>query len=86
MQELPAQAVSWLAAHPAAAEWYTAVVRLVLPVLSALILLRAVRSLLRVPHTPEVWGQLSLPNGKAAFLCTHWEKILGRRQPGGHSA
>ena len=53
MQELPAQAVSWLAAHPAAVEWYTAVVRLVLPVLSALILLRAVRSLLRVPHTPE---------------------------------
>ena len=77
MQELPAQAVSWLAAHPAAVEWYTAVVRLVLPVLSALILLRAVRSLLRVPHTPEVWGQLSLPNGSGLPL-THWENILGR--------
>lgn len=29
------------------------------PILSVLILARAIRSLLRVPHTPEVWAQLS---------------------------
>ena len=38
---------------------------------------RAVRSLLRIPHTPENWGQLSLPNGTSLPL-THWENILGR--------
>ena len=51
--------------------------RLLFPVLSALILVRAIRSLLRIPHTPEVWAQLSLPNGSGIPL-THWENILGR--------
>ena len=45
--------------------------------LSALILVRAIRSLLRIPHTPEVWAQLSLPGGGSIPL-THWENILGR--------
>ena len=57
--------------------WFTALARLVFPLLAVLILLRAVRSLLRMPHTPEVWGQLSLPNGTAVPL-THWENIVGR--------
>ncbi len=57
--------------------WYTALVRVLFPVLAVLILYRAVRSLLRVPHAPEVWGQLSLPNGTPVLL-THWENILGR--------
>jgi cell division protein FtsW (lipid II flippase) len=52
-------------------------VRFVFPVLAVLILLRAVRSLLKIPHTPEVWGQLSLPNG-APIMLTHWENIIGR--------
>jgi len=66
-----------LAAHPLISAWYTAFVRLLFPVLAVLILYRAVRSLLTIPHTPEVWGQLSLPNG-APLLLTHWENILGR--------
>ena len=70
-------AVAWLAAHPLVIGWYTAVVRLLFPVLSALILIRAIRSLLRIPHAPEVWAQLSLPNGSGIPL-THWENILGR--------
>ena len=70
-----------LAAHPLAGEWYMAFVRFLFPALAVLILYRAVRSLLRIPHTPENWGQLSLPNGTSLPL-THWENILGR---GGNS-
>lgn len=70
-------AAIWLAGHPMAGVWYTAVVRVLFPVLAVLILLRAVRSLLRIPRTPETWGQLSLPNG-SPLLLTHWENIIGR--------
>ncbi|MEI3347213.1 MAG: hypothetical protein V8R55_02000 [Dysosmobacter sp.] len=48
---------------PMAGQWYMAFIRFVFPVLAILIVFRAVRSLLRIPHTPETWGQLSLPNG-----------------------
>ena len=68
---------AWLAANPLAGAWYTAIVRFLFPVLAVLILYRAVRSLLRIPHTPETWGQLSLPNG-TPLLLTHWENIIGR--------
>ena len=68
---------SFLEAYPLAVEWYTAFVRFLFPVLAVLILYRAVRSLLKLPHTPETWGQLSLPNG-TPILLTHWENILGR--------
>ncbi len=70
-------AAIWLAGHPMAGVWYTAVVRVLFPVLAVLILFRAVRSLLRIPRTPETWGQLSLPNG-SPLLLTHWENIIGR--------
>ncbi|MFR1052573.1 MAG: FtsW/RodA/SpoVE family cell cycle protein, partial [Lachnospirales bacterium] len=68
---------SFLAQHPAVAGWYTTVVRFLFPILALLILVGAIRSLLTVPHLPEVWGYLSLPNGAGAPL-THWENILGR--------
>ena len=53
----PLQAVldavtAWLAANPLAGAWYTAIARFLFPVLAVLILYRAVRSLLRMPHTP----------------------------------
>lgn len=66
-----------LTAWPAAGIWYTAFVRFLFPVLAVLVLYRAVRSLLKIPHTPETWGQLSLPNG-TPILLTHWENIIGR--------
>ena len=66
-----------LAAYPAVGTFYTAFVRFLFPVLAGAILYRAVKSLLRVPHTPETWGQLSLPGGGSVPL-THWENILGR--------
>ena len=68
---------AFLAAHPLAVEWYTAFVRFLFPALAVLILYRAIRSLLKIPRTPETWGQLSLPNG-APIPLTHWENILGR--------
>lgn len=77
MQELFSALSLWLSAHPLITGWYTAIARLLFPALSALILVRAIRSLLRIPHTPEVWAQLSLPGGGSIPL-THWENILGR--------
>ena len=67
----------FLAEHPLVGEGYTAFVRFLYPALAVLILYRAVRSLLKIPHTPEIWGQLSLPNGTPIQL-THWENIIGR--------
>ncbi len=66
-----------LAACPSLGTWYTAFVRFLFPLLAGAVLWRAVCSLLRAPHSPETWGQLSLPNGASAPL-THWENILGR--------
>ena len=68
---------AFLASYAPAAAWYTAVVRFLFPILAVLILFRAIRALLRIPHTPETWGQLSLPNG-ASIPLTHWENIIGR--------
>ena len=75
--ELFAALTAFLAEHPAFCDWYTAFVRFLFPALAVLVLLRAVRSLLRIPHTPETWAQLSLPNG-ALIPLTHWENIIGR--------
>ena len=71
------QITALLAAYPLTSIWFSAVVRFIFPVVAILILERAVRSLLKIPHTPETWGQLSLPNG-APILLTHWENIIGR--------
>ena len=77
LQELLNALTVLLSAYPLVGEGYTAFVRFLFPALAVLILGRAVRSLLRIPHTPEIWGQLSLPNG-TPILLTHWENILGR--------
>ena len=63
--------------YPLLGIWYTAFVRFFFPVLAIMILYRAIRSLLKIPTAPEIWGQLSLPNGTPMFL-THWENIIGR--------
>ena len=66
-----------LAANPEIIAWYTTVVRFLFPILALLILIRTIRSLLTVPHVPEVWAYLTMPNGASEPL-THWENILGR--------
>ena len=68
---------AFLSKDPLTGEWYMAFVRFLFPVLAFFVLYRAIRSLMRIPHTPEIWGQLSLPNG-APILLTHWENIIGR--------
>ena len=68
---------AFLSKYPLTGEWYMAFVRFLFPVLAFFVLYRAIRSLMRIPHTPEIWGQLSLPNG-APILLTHWENIIGR--------
>ncbi len=77
LQRLLDAVTGFFAQEPAAGMWYMAFVRFLFPALAVLILYRALRSLLKVPHTPETWGQLSLPNGTSIPL-THWENILGR--------
>ena len=66
-----------LAQYPQAAAWFTTAVRFLFPILALLILVRTIRSLLTVPHLPEVWAYLGLPSGGREPL-THWENILGR--------
>ncbi len=76
-QDLIDSIVTFPARFPEVAAWFTAVVRFVFPVLALGILAGAIRSLLRVPHLPEIWAYLTLPNGAEEPL-THWENILGR--------
>ena len=77
LQDLVHGLAVFLGNHAAVMAWYTAVVRFLFPVLALLILARSIRSLLTVPHTPEVWAYLTLPNGLSEPL-THWENFLGR--------
>lgn len=79
LQSLLNRLTAFLAAYPLTVRWFSTIVRFVFPILALFILLRSIRSLLRIPHTPEIWGQLSLPNGTPIQL-THWENIIGRGQ------
>lgn len=69
---------SLLGGLPGLGEAYTTGVRYVLPVLAVLILTTAIRSLLSVRHTAEIWAYLNLEDGRRIPL-THWENIVGRQ-------
>ena len=56
---------------------YIAVLRIIAPVLMAVILWRAGRPLLTFEKQPEVWANLILPDG-SELPVTHWENIIGR--------
>lgn len=58
---------------------YCGVVRILLPVLAILILIRCARSLLTFEKEPEIWGWLCLPDGKQLPI-THWENVIGRHK------
>lgn len=77
MLNLLAAPQAWLAAHGEAAAWFTTAARFLFPVLALVILIRAIRSLVSVPHLPEVWAYLATPSGDREPI-THWENILGR--------
>lgn len=77
LQGLLDKLTALLAENPLIGAWYTTVVRFVLPILALMILVGAIRSLIRVKHPDEVWGYLGLTNGVRLPL-THWENIVGR--------
>ena len=58
---------------------YDAVLRIVLPVLALLIVIRCARSLLGFRKEPEVWAWLRLESGELLPV-THWENVIGRKK------
>ena len=58
---------------------YCTVVRILLPVLALLILLRCTKSLLTFRKEPEIWAWLCLPDGNQLPI-THWENVIGRHK------
>ncbi len=56
---------------------YIAILRIVAPVLTALILIRCIKPLLTFRREPEIWAMLRLPDGNALPV-THWENVIGR--------
>ncbi|MCI8856385.1 MAG: FtsW/RodA/SpoVE family cell cycle protein [Clostridiaceae bacterium] len=77
LQKILDKVTGFLDTYPLVEAWYTTIVRFVFPILAVLILAGMIRSLLNVPHSPEVWGKLALPGGEMVPL-THWENIVGR--------
>ncbi len=55
----------------------TAVLRLVLPVLAVLILVRVAKSLFAGKNEPETWAWLTLDN-EVRLPVNHWENVIGR--------
>ena len=58
---------------------YHAVLRLSLPILALLIVIRSARSLLGFRREPEVWAWLRLATGELLPV-THWENLMGRKK------
>lgn len=56
---------------------FTLALRILLPLLALLLLIRMIYGLVKASPKPELWGYLSLPNGACEPL-THWENIIGR--------
>lgn len=56
---------------------FIAVLRWVMPVLSAILLLRCMRPLMGFRREPEIWAWLCLSKGKKLPI-THWENVIGR--------
>ena len=58
---------------------YQGALRLSLPVLALLIVIRSARSLLGFRREPEVWAWLRLATGELLPV-THWENVIGRKR------
>lgn len=58
-------------------KYFIMVIRILLPILAVMILVRCVKSYFSETHEKEVWGYLSLPNGSRLEL-NHWENVIGR--------
>ena len=58
---------------------YHAILRLSLPALALIIVIRSAKSLLGFRREPEVWAWLRLATGELLPV-THWENLLGRKK------
>ncbi len=58
---------------------YIALLRWVFPVLSAIVLFRAIRPLISFRREPEIWAWLCMADGNKVPL-THWENVIGRHK------
>lgn len=58
---------------------YQGALRLSLPILALLIVIRSARSLLGFRREPEVWAWLRMATGELLPV-THWENLLGRKK------
>ncbi len=58
-------------------EEYIGFLRLAVPVLTALLLLRCALPLLTFRREPEIWAWLNMPDGTQVPI-THWENLIGR--------
>ncbi len=56
---------------------YIGFLRLAIPVLAGLLLLRCALPLLTFRREPEIWGWLNMPDGEQVPI-THWETVIGR--------
>lgn len=56
---------------------FIAIFRWVAPALAAVILFRAIKSLLTFRREPEIWAWLCLPDDRKLPI-THWENVIGR--------
>lgn len=68
----------WVLDNPATAgEWYSGLIRWLMPVLALMILLSVLRSMLRVKNPAEIWGYL-VSDQLGRFPLRHWECTIGR--------
>lgn len=56
---------------------YQGLLRYVVPILTALVLLRCIRPMLTFRQEPEIWAWLCLKDGRKLPI-THWENVIGR--------
>ncbi len=68
---------SLAAVQDAAGADYIGFLRIAVPLLTVLLLLRCVLPLLTFRREPEIWGWLNMPNGEQVPI-THWETVIGR--------
>ena len=56
---------------------FLAAMRLISPLLAAMLLCRCLKPLVAFKRSPEIWGWLQI-SGKERIVLTHWENIVGR--------